>query len=76
MQYVIVSYILISDNYNLKYFQLFIDNEWVDAKNGKTFKTYCPHDGSVIANVAEGDKVCVTYRHCYTYYRVISTTPR
>ncbi|XP_026321908.1 retinal dehydrogenase 1-like isoform X2 [Hyposmocoma kahamanoa] len=36
--------------------QLFIDNEWVDAKSGKTFDTYYPHDGSIIAKVAEGDK--------------------
>ncbi|KOB73827.1 Aldehyde dehydrogenase, partial [Operophtera brumata] len=35
---------------------LFIDNEWVPAKSGKTFKTYTPHDGSVIAEVAEGGK--------------------
>ncbi|KAJ8733362.1 hypothetical protein PYW08_001660 [Mythimna loreyi] len=40
----------------IKYTKLFIDNEWVDAKSGKTFETYTPHDGSVIANVAEGDK--------------------
>uniref|UniRef100_A0A2H1VZJ0 SFRICE_015281 n=1 Tax=Spodoptera frugiperda TaxID=7108 RepID=A0A2H1VZJ0_SPOFR len=40
----------------IKYTKLFIDNEWVDAKSGKTFETYNPHDGSVIAKVAEGDK--------------------
>ncbi|KAH9642054.1 hypothetical protein HF086_008741 [Spodoptera exigua] len=40
----------------IKYTKLFIDNEWVDAKSGKTFETYNPHDGSVIARVAEGDK--------------------
>ncbi|KAJ8733364.1 hypothetical protein PYW08_001662 [Mythimna loreyi] len=40
----------------IKYTKLFIDNEWVDAKSGKTFETYTPHDGSVIAKVAEGDK--------------------
>ncbi|KAJ8733361.1 hypothetical protein PYW08_001659 [Mythimna loreyi] len=40
----------------IKYTKLFIDNEWVDAKSGKTFDTYNPHDGSVIAKVAEGDK--------------------
>nr|XP_021200745.2 aldehyde dehydrogenase 1A1-like [Helicoverpa armigera] len=40
----------------IKYTKLFIDNEWVDAKSGKTFDTYSPHDGSVIAKVAEGDK--------------------
>nr|XP_049694658.1 aldehyde dehydrogenase 1A1 [Helicoverpa armigera] len=40
----------------IKYTKLFIDNEWVDAQSGKTFETYNPHDGSVIAKVAEGDK--------------------
>ncbi|KAL0882264.1 hypothetical protein ABMA27_000795 [Loxostege sticticalis] len=40
----------------IKYTKLFIDNEWVDAKSGKTFDTRSPHDGSVIAKVAEGDK--------------------
>ncbi|XP_053603689.1 aldehyde dehydrogenase 1A1-like [Plodia interpunctella] len=40
----------------IKYTKLFIDNEWVDAKSGKTFETRTPHDGSVIAKVAEGDK--------------------
>ncbi|CAH2071509.1 unnamed protein product, partial [Iphiclides podalirius] len=40
----------------IKYTKLFIDNQWVDSASGKTFETYNPHDGSVIANVAEGDK--------------------
>ncbi|KPJ18956.1 Retinal dehydrogenase 1 [Papilio machaon] len=40
----------------IKYTKLFIDNEWVDAVSGKTFDTYNPHDGSVIATVAEGDE--------------------
>ncbi|KAL0882271.1 hypothetical protein ABMA27_000800 [Loxostege sticticalis] len=40
----------------IKYTKLFINNEWVDSKSGKTFDTYTPHDGSVIAKVAEGDK--------------------
>lgn len=44
-------------------FQLFIDNEWVDSKSGKTFKTYSPADGSLIAKVSEGGKV----RHYVTY---------
>ncbi|XP_059056629.1 aldehyde dehydrogenase 1A1-like [Achroia grisella] len=41
----------------IKYTKIFVDNEWVDSKSGKTFETYNPHDGSVIAKVAEGDKV-------------------
>ncbi|KAJ0178889.1 hypothetical protein K1T71_005664 [Dendrolimus kikuchii] len=40
----------------IKYTKLFIDNEWVDAKSGKTFETRSPADGSVIATVAEGGK--------------------
>ncbi|XP_053603519.1 aldehyde dehydrogenase 1A1-like [Plodia interpunctella] len=40
----------------IKYTKLFINNEWVDAKSGKTFETRSPHNGAVIAKVAEGDK--------------------
>ncbi|KAI5646502.1 aldehyde dehydrogenase family domain-containing protein [Phthorimaea operculella] len=40
----------------IKYTKLFIDNKWVESASGKTFDTYNPHDGSVIAKVAEGDK--------------------
>ncbi|CAK1545858.1 unnamed protein product [Leptosia nina] len=40
----------------IKYTKIFINNEWFDAASGKTFPTVCPHDGKVIANVAEGDK--------------------
>ncbi|XP_048007485.1 aldehyde dehydrogenase 1A1-like isoform X2 [Leguminivora glycinivorella] len=35
---------------------LFINNEWVDSQSGKTLDTFNPHDGSIIAKVAEGDK--------------------
>ncbi|CAG4919202.1 unnamed protein product [Colias eurytheme] len=41
---------------HIQYTKLFINNEWVDSKSGKTFDTYNPHDGSVIAKVSEGDK--------------------
>ncbi|XP_048007606.1 aldehyde dehydrogenase 1A1-like isoform X3 [Leguminivora glycinivorella] len=40
----------------IKYTKLFINNEWVDACSGYTFPAHTPHDGSVIAEVAEGDK--------------------
>ncbi|CAD0197094.1 unnamed protein product [Chrysodeixis includens] len=43
----------------IKYTKLFIDNEWVDSVSGKTFDTYTPHTGEVIASVAEGDKADV-----------------
>ena len=35
--------------------QLFIDGKFVDAASGKTFESINPRDGSLIANVAEGD---------------------
>ncbi len=41
----------------LSYFKLFINNEFVDAKSGKTFETINPANGKVITNVAEADKV-------------------
>ena len=37
-------------------YQLFINGKFVDAKSGKTFETIFPHDRSVQAVVAEGDK--------------------
>ncbi|MEN9300544.1 MAG: hypothetical protein RLZZ254_325, partial [Actinomycetota bacterium] len=35
--------------------QLWIDGKFVDAASGKTFESLNPRDGSLIANVAEGD---------------------
>jgi phenylacetaldehyde dehydrogenase len=35
--------------------QLFIGGKWVDARSGKTFDTFDPGTGRVIAHVAEGD---------------------
>jgi len=37
--------------------QIFINNEWVDAVDGKTFPTINPSTGEVICEVAEGTKV-------------------
>ncbi|CAB3405628.1 unnamed protein product [Caenorhabditis bovis] len=42
-----------------QYTQLFINNEFVDAKSGKTFETINPANEKVIARVAEGDKADV-----------------
>ncbi|XP_004524261.1 aldehyde dehydrogenase X, mitochondrial isoform X3 [Ceratitis capitata] len=42
-----------------KYTQLFINNEFVDAKSGKKFPTYNPATGKLIVEVAEGDKADV-----------------
>lgn len=37
-------------------FQLFINNEFVDAVSKKTFPTYNPATGKIITEVAEGGK--------------------
>ena len=36
--------------------RMFINGKWVDAASGKTFPTYNPATGEVLANVAEGDR--------------------
>src|SRR5438094_3694668 len=36
--------------------KLFINGKWVDAVSGKTFPTYDPSTGEVLAQVAEGDR--------------------
>ncbi len=36
--------------------KLLINGKWVDAASGKTFPTYNPATGEVLANVAEGDR--------------------
>ncbi len=36
--------------------KLLINGEWVEAASGKTFETYNPATGDVLASVAEGDK--------------------
>src|SRR5690348_9079748 len=36
--------------------KLFINGKWVDAASGKTFPTYDPSTGEVLAKVAEGDR--------------------
>src|SRR5579862_295039 len=36
--------------------QMLINGKWVDAASGKTFPTYNPSTGEVLAHVAEGDK--------------------
>ncbi|XP_074284495.1 benzaldehyde dehydrogenase, mitochondrial-like [Silene latifolia] len=42
-------------NVDIKYTQLLINGQFVDAASGNTFPTYDPRTGEVIANVAEGD---------------------
>lgn len=36
--------------------KMFIDGEWVEAASGKTFPTYNPATGEVMAQIAEGDR--------------------
>jgi phenylacetaldehyde dehydrogenase len=36
--------------------KMLINGKWVDSASGKTFPTYNPATGDVLANVAEGDK--------------------
>jgi len=42
-------------NPKIEFTKLFINNEFVNAKSGKTFETVNPANGKVIANVAEAD---------------------
>ncbi|XP_049820191.1 retinal dehydrogenase 2 [Aethina tumida] len=44
------------DTVRVKYTKLFINNEFVDAVNGKTFPTENPATGKKIADVAEAEK--------------------
>lgn len=43
-------------NQEIKFTKLFINNRFVDAKNGKTFATINPATGKKLADIAEGDK--------------------
>ncbi|XP_058762610.1 aldehyde dehydrogenase family 2 member B4, mitochondrial-like [Vicia villosa] len=46
---------LITPQVPINYTQLLINGKFVDAASGKTFPTYDPRTGEVIAQVAEGD---------------------
>ncbi|MCW5889115.1 MAG: aldehyde dehydrogenase family protein [bacterium] len=46
----------LGDASDVRRYQLFINGKFVDAQSGKTFETIYPHDRSVQAVVAEGDK--------------------
>ncbi|XP_013387582.1 retinal dehydrogenase 2-like [Lingula anatina] len=43
-------------NPEVKYTQIFINNEWVNSVSGKTFPTINPYTGEKICDVQEGDK--------------------
>src|SRR6185437_8826234 len=36
--------------------QMLINGKWIDSASGKTFSTYNPATGDVLANIAEGDR--------------------
>ena len=38
------------------HYKLLIDGKWVDAKDGATFETYCPADGSLLATCAQASQ--------------------
>merc|ERR1712029_331952 len=44
---------------DIKFTQIFIDNEWVNAVSGKSFPTVNPATGETICSVQEGDKADV-----------------
>jgi acyl-CoA reductase-like NAD-dependent aldehyde dehydrogenase len=37
-------------------YKLFIDGKWVNGKEGKTFKSFCPSNGELLATCAEAGK--------------------
>ncbi|XP_074604211.1 aldehyde dehydrogenase 1A1-like isoform X2 [Brevipalpus obovatus] len=45
-----------ASNVQVKFTQIFINNEWVDSVSGKKFATINPATGEKIVDVAEGDK--------------------
>ena len=45
-----------SNNFISQKHKLFINGKWQDAASGKTFDTYNPATGEVLARVAEGDR--------------------
>jgi len=54
-----------------EYFQIFINNEWVDAEDGQTFDDVNPSTEKIIARVAQGRKVSpCDLAHCRWRVRV------
>ena len=59
-------------------YQLFINGKFTDSRSGKTFESISPHDRSVVAVVAEGDKTDIDAAVSAArgaYEGVWSTTP-
>ena len=53
-------------NVEIKYTQLFINNEWHKAANGKTFPVINPSTGEEICQVEEGTRVSISWSVCYS----------
>ncbi len=47
----------------IKYTEIFINNEWHKATNGKTFPVINPSTGDEICQVEEGTKVWMSEKH-------------
>jgi len=39
-----------------KEYKLFIDGQWVDGVEGKTFNTYCPANGELLSTCVDASK--------------------
>jgi hypothetical protein len=52
----------------IKYTQIFINNEWQKAVNGKTFPVINPSTGEEICRVEEGTKVSIYANTFYDYF--------
>jgi hypothetical protein len=55
---------------DIKYTQIFINNEWRKSTNGKTFPVINPSTGEEICRVEEATKVC-TYVHDLFLYNYL-----
>ncbi|XP_015747877.1 PREDICTED: aldehyde dehydrogenase, mitochondrial-like [Acropora digitifera] len=63
----------IDDSPEIKYNQVFINNNFVDSVSGKTFPTVNPATGEKICDVAEGDKQNVEYIDFFVIMKVDGT---
>ena len=63
-----------SSDLEIKHTQIFINNEWRKAANGKTFSVINPSTGEEICRVEEGTKVNINkYNLCFCdYFFVVS----
>jgi len=55
--------------------KMLIDGKWVNAASGKTFATYNPATGEILAQVAEGDRADIDAGGLATVDRRLDFTP-